>query len=96
MIFFYYFFVSSLNQIEKGENKYPDQIYKMPIKPYFFDHFIMTSSFISAQDNIKENNDINNYTRKYVETVKARNKEKEISKKPAAIFVPYQISALNY
>ena len=61
----------------------------MPIKSNFFDHFIMTPSFISPQNNIKENNDIDNYARKYVETVKAGNKEKEICKKSTSIFVPY-------
>ena len=52
-----------LNQVEEGEYKYPNQIYKVPIKSYFFNHFIMSSSFISANNHIKKDDDIDDYAR---------------------------------
>jgi hypothetical protein len=40
----------------------------------------MSSTLICSKDYVEKNDDINNYPRKYVETVKASYKEKEIGK----------------
>ena len=37
----------------------------------------MSSTFIGAANNIKENDDINDYSREYVETVETCDKEEE-------------------
>ena len=55
----------------------------MPIKTYFFYHFIAFSFFISSNNYIEENDNIKDYTRKNMETVKTCNEEKEISKEAA-------------
>ena len=75
-----YLIVYQLYQVEEGKHKYPNQVYKVPIQSYFFHHFIMSSTLIGAQNNIKKYNDIDNDSREYVETVKTGNKEKEVGK----------------
>ena len=68
----------------------------MPIKTNLFNHFVVSSAFVSTDDNVKENDDVDHYTRKNVKAVESSDKEKEICKKTISIFVVDQISALNY
>jgi hypothetical protein len=51
-----------LYQIKECEYKYPNEVYKVPIQAYFFNHFIVPSAVIGAQQYIKENNAVNYYT----------------------------------
>ena len=69
-----------LDQIKEREDKYPNQVYKVPVQPYFFDHFIMTSSFIDTSYGIIVNQKIEHHPTEYVETMKARYEEKEVCK----------------
>ena len=68
----------------------------MPIKSYFFNHFIVPSSFIRAEDNIAEDDNIDNYTGKHMKAVKASDKEEKICKLAPAVLVMYQVSAFYH
>ena len=85
-----------LYQIEKGKYKYPDQIYKVPVQPHFFNHFIMSPALISTQNHIKKYDNIDDYSLEYVKTVEACDKEKEVGKKATAIFVSDKVCPLNH
>ena len=64
--------------IDKYE--YPNQIYKVPIKPRFFNLLIMTAPFVNAIEHINKNYYVDDYTTENVKTVKPCNKEKEVGK----------------
>src|SRR5690606_9232839 len=51
---------------------------------------------VSTKKYIEEDNDIDHYTREYVETMETCNKEEEVSKKLMSIFIPYKISTLYH
>jgi hypothetical protein len=69
-----------LNKVKEGKYKYPNQIDKVPVQSYFLYHFITFSMLVGTYNNIKEDNDVNQYSRENVKTVKTCNKEKEICK----------------
>ncbi len=56
----------------------------------------MPSSLIGAKNDIKENNNIYDNSRKYVEAMEARNKEKEVRKESISIFIMNEICSLDY
>ena len=43
-----------LNQIEEGEYKDPNKVYKVPIEPYFFNHFVVSTAFVSTYYDVKK------------------------------------------
>ena len=45
-----------LNEIKEGEHKYPYEVYKVPIESYFFNHFVVSSTFIGAQQYVEKYN----------------------------------------
>ena len=85
-----------LYQIKECKYKYPNQVNKVPVKTYFFDHFIVPSSFVCANDHIEKNNQIDKHARKYVESVKASDKKEEIGKQSISIFISDKVGALYH
>ena len=68
----------------------------MPIQTYFFNHFVMASFFIGSYNDIKENDHVDHYSRKNVESVKTSNKEEEIGKQSVSIFIVDQVGPFDY
>ena len=54
----HFFIVSELYQVKESENKYPNQIHKVPVQTNFFHHFVTSPAFISSQNHVKEYDDI--------------------------------------
>ncbi len=52
----------------------------MPIKTYFFNHFVLASFFIGAVNGVYQNQNIEDNTTSNVGTVKASDGKKEIEK----------------
>jgi hypothetical protein len=53
------------------------------------------SFFISPNDNIEENDEIDENTRKNVKAVKAGNKEEKVGEKRTSILIPNEVGAFN-
>lgn len=68
----------------------------MPIQTYFFNHFVMASFFIGSYNDIKENDHVDHYSRKNVESVKTSYKEEEIGKQSVSIFIVDQVGPFDY
>src|SRR5690606_32549616 len=75
-----------LNQIEKGKDKDPNQIHKMPVQTDLLNHFVGSTAFVSAQHYIVENDEVDDHSREYVEAVESCDEEKEIGKLRVAVF----------
>jgi len=69
-----------LYQIKECKYKYPYQIHKVPVESNFFYHLIVASAFVSTENHVKENDNVDHHPGKYVESVKTCYKEKEIGK----------------
>ena len=61
----------------------------MPIQAYFFNHFIIFSALVSANNHIKENNNINHNSRKNVKPMKACYKKEKSANNGA----PYSLTS---
>ena len=46
------------DQVKTGENKYPNQVYKMPVQTGFFDHQVMATFFKFIQQGHNQHNNI--------------------------------------
>ena len=88
--------IFGLNEIEKCKYKDPDQIDKVPIQPYFFHHFIMSSFFIGSYNHIQKYDEVDDDPRKNVETMKAGYKKEKISKESVSVFVMDKVGPFHY
>ena len=72
--------VRSAESDEVKECKYedPNEVNEVPVETNFLHHFIVLSAFEYAAVGHEENDDVDDYTREYVETVKTRDEEKEV------------------
>jgi hypothetical protein len=74
-------FVSSfLKQVEAGEYENPNKVYKMPVKPRFFNHQVMASSFERSVDRHNKHDNVDDHSREHVESMKTCYCKKEICK----------------
>jgi hypothetical protein len=53
MIHFYY-----LDEVEECENKYPNKVYKVPVKANLLHHFVVAGSVVNTNYGIIENDDV--------------------------------------
>src|SRR5690606_19523697 len=83
-------------KIKECKYKYPYQIHKVPVKPHFFDHFIMAAALVCAQNYIEEYDTVYKYASKYVETVETCNKEKEVCKQRMAVLIVAKVCAFHH
>ena len=80
MLFKSVFFHPELEQVEAGEHEYPNQINKVPVQTSFFDHQVVASSVEHTLPGHDEHDDVDHYTRQYVESVETSDGEEEVSK----------------
>ena len=67
-----------LKQVKYQEHEDPDQVYKVPVQPNFFDHFItILPRSVHSTGNIERNDQQEYHSRKYVETVETRDEEEK-------------------
>ena len=64
-------FLFRLNQVKESKYKDPNQVYKVPVETYFFNHFIMTTLFDLSYDNLVEDDEIDNNSTENVKAMKA-------------------------
>src|SRR5690554_4344593 len=88
--------IENLYKIKECKYKYPDQIHKVPIQSYFFNHFIMAPALIRTDNYIEKNNTVQKDTDGNVESVETGYKEKEIGKQRIAVFVVAKVCAFNH
>ena len=69
-----------LNKVEESKYKDPNKVYKVPVKTYFFNHFIVSSFFKNSDSRLIEDDEINQHPTKNVESVETSNEEEEIEK----------------
>lgn len=67
-----------LQKVETSEYEYPNQIHEMPVKTYFFNHFIMTSFFVFTINCIYQNKDVEDNTTGNVGTMETGNGKEEV------------------
>src|SRR5690606_2218650 len=85
-----------LNQIEEGENEYPNKIHEVPVNSDLLDHLIRTSSFIGSENHVEEDNDVQDDPHRYVETVETGNEEEEIREQGVSVFVVFQVGSFHH
>src|SRR5210317_749641 len=56
----------------------------------------MATTFIRSQQHVVENDEVDNYSRKYVEPVESSDKEEEVRELLLAVFVVNHVCTLNY
>ena len=66
------------DEVEECKNEDPNEVYEVPVETNFLHHFIVLSAFEYAAVGHEENDDVDDYTGEYVETVKPRDEEKEV------------------
>ena len=66
------------DEVEKCENEDPNEVYEVPVETNFLHHFIVFPAFEYAAVSHEEDDDVDDYTREHVETVKTRDEEKEV------------------
>ena len=66
------------DEVEEGEYKDPHQVHKVPIQSNLFYHFIVLTAFKHPTISHNENDQIDDDSRKHVESVESRNKEEEV------------------
>ena len=67
-----------LNQVETQEHKYPNEIYKVPVKTNFFNHFIVTATLVNAVRCIYQHQNIEDNTAQYVTAVETGNGKEQV------------------
>ena len=87
--------IYQLNEVEEGEYKYPDKVYKVPVKAGLFNVFVVPSARVHTCQDIEENNDVDEHPRKDVESVKSGDEEEEIGKERMSVFVSDQVGSVN-
>ena len=83
------------DKVEEGEDKDPNKVDKVPVKTYFFYHFVVSASLVCSDDYVKEDDAIDDHSRENVKAVEARNKEKEICEKTVSIFVVNEVGSFH-
>ena len=69
-----------LQKIETSKYEYPNQIYKVPVKTNFFNHQVAAATLVSTCQHIYRNDDIDQYTGEYVETMETGNGKEQVGK----------------
>ena len=85
----------NLNQIEECENKYPDQVDKVPVETDLLNHFIMPSSLIGSDDHVEKDDHVDHDPREDVKAVKPGDKEEEVGKKRLSVFIFSEIGSFD-
>ena len=67
----------------------------MPIQPDLFNHLVMSTFFIRANHNVKENDEVDENSRENVKAVKASDKEEEVGKKWTSIFISNEVGSFD-
>ena len=70
--------VNELEEVEAGEYEYPNEVYKVPIKAYFFYHFVVATFFVSAVYNIDQYQNVENNTAGNVCTMETGDGEEKV------------------
>ena len=71
-------FGRKLDEVEKGEDKDPNQINKVPVQTDFFDGFVGTPSIKNSGHGHDRHDNIDNNPTKNVETMKAGDGKKQV------------------
>src|SRR5690606_19446515 len=84
-----------LYQVEEGEYKNPDKVYKVPVKTGFFYHFEVPAGIVGTSNNIQKNEDIDDHPGEYVETMKSGNEKEKIGVLGRTILIDGHIRSLH-
>ncbi len=69
-----------LEQVEAGEYEYPYQVNEVPVQTSFLDHQVVASSVEHTLVGHDEHDDVDHYTRQYVESVETGDGKEEVGK----------------
>src|ERR1043165_1979498 len=65
-------------QVEAGKYEYPHQIYKVPVKTHFFNHFIVATALVSAVHSVDQGYNIKTDTCGHVKTVETSDRKEVV------------------
>jgi hypothetical protein len=69
-----------LYKVKEQEYKHPNQVYKVPVQSYFFNHEVMSSALKHTNRCHDEGNEVDNNSGEYVESMKPGNGKEEVGK----------------
>ena len=88
------------DEVIESENENPNEVYKVPVKAGFFNHFVVSALFIGSADRVDPNDNIDDNPAEYVEAVEScYNKEQRCKRNrpPGTVaFIPMEMVAEAY